>query len=158
MTLRVGDAAPEFTLDGIDGRTGARCEYRLSDGYGKPQIVVFYPADNTPVCTEQLVSYTAGIGELARFDARVLALSPQSLQSHADFAARHGGFAFPLLSDTDARVGEAYGILGLLNLYRRSVFVLDDAGRIRFLHRAIGPGLRFVPIETIAEHLEPISS
>lgn len=149
MTLRVGDLAPDFTLEGTDGAGGDPTSYRLSDGYGRPQVLVFYPADETPVCTEQLKTYTAGIGELAHLDARVLAISPQSVDSHRSFAAAHGGFAFPLLSDPDKAVGREFGIIGLLDLYRRTLVVLDAHGVVTYLHRAIGPGLSFVPLHAI---------
>ena len=149
MTARVGEAAPDFELDGVDGTTGERAGYRLSDGYGAPQVLVFYPADETPVCTEQLKAYTSGIGALGGVDARIMALSPQSPESHAAFAAAHGGFAFPLLSDPDRSVGRAFGILGLLELYRRSIFVLDAEGVVRYVHRALGMGTSFVPLDAI---------
>jgi peroxiredoxin Q/BCP len=149
MTLRVGDRAPDFTLEGTDGTGGPATTYRLSDGYGRPQVLVFYPADETPVCTEQLKTYSAGIGELSGLDARVLALSPQSVDSHRSFAAAHGGFAFPLLSDPDKAVGRSFGIIGLLDLYRRTIVVLDANGLVTFLHRAVGPGLSFVPLDRI---------
>lgn len=154
MTLRVGDPAPDFELDGIDGLTGEAGRYRLADGSGAPQVLVFYPADETPVCTAQLIAYTEGIGDLEGLDARVLALSPQSVDSHAAFADHHGGFAFPLLSDPDRSVGRAYGNLGLLDLYRRTVVIIDAGGEVRFLHRAIGPGLRFLPLDTIVAEVE----
>jgi len=152
--LRVGDRAPAFELDGVDGATGERDRFRLDSGVGGPQVLVFYPADDTPVCTQQLVSYTDGIADLRRVGARVLALSPQSLDSHEEFARRHGGFAFPLLSDPGSVVGDAYGIIGLLGLYRRSIFVIDAEGLVRFMHRAIGPGLAFVPVDKIVSRIE----
>lgn len=154
MTIRVGDPAPDFELDGVDGCSGQRGRYRLGDGLGRPQVLVFYPADETPVCTRQLIAYTSGIGELEVLDARVLALSPQSLDSHVEFAANHGGFAFPMLSDSDRAVGSDYGILGLLDLYRRSTVVIDASGEVRFLHRAVGPGLKFLPLDTIVREVE----
>ena len=64
-------------------------------------MLVFYPGDNTPVCTRQLNSYTADIDAFREVDATVLAISPQSVESHDQFSADQGGFAFPLLSDTD---------------------------------------------------------
>ena len=54
----------------------------------------------------------------------------------SEFSCKHGGFAFPLLADTDKEVGEAYGILGPLGFYRRSVFVVDGEGIVRYAHRA----------------------
>ena len=130
--VRVGDPAPDFTLPGTGGRT-----YSLSEFRGRPVVVVFYPGDNTPVCTKQLNSYTADIGDFSEVNAQILAVSPQDVESHEGFSAKQGGFAFPLLADTDKEVGEAYGILGPLGFYRRSAFVVDGEGVIRYAHRAV---------------------
>jgi peroxiredoxin Q/BCP len=157
MTARIGEPAPAFEVPGVDGETGETATYRLSDGLGRPQVLAFYPADDTPVCTEQLKAYTKGVGELGGIDARILALSPQSVESHRSFAAAHGGFAFPLLSDEDKAVGDAYGILGLLELYRRSIFVIDAEGLVRYVHRAVGPGATFVPLDSIVAALDAAS-
>src|SRR4051794_30021770 len=99
--------APSFTLSGTGGR-----DYSLEDERGHTVVLVFYPGDNTPVCTVQLRSYTADWGHFEGVGATVWAISPQSVKSHEDFSCRQGGFAFPLLADTDKTVGEAYGILG----------------------------------------------
>lgn len=151
--LRVGDLAPDFDLDGVDGATGAATRYRLSDRLGAPVIVAFYPADNTPVCTAQLLSYTRHIGLLDAPGVQLFAISPQDVDSHREFAAAQGGFAFPLLSDVDKSVGRAYGILGLMDLYRRSTFVLDAEGRVVHAHRAIGPGMSFEPLDELVHHV-----
>ena len=147
-TLRVGDRAPSFELDGIDGATGEFRRFRSEDFVG-PLIVAFYPADNTPVCTEQLLSYTRNIGLLDREGMQLVAISPQDPESHRRFALAHGGFAFPLLSDVDKSVGAAFGILGLLDLYRRSTFVIDADGVVVSAHRAIGPGHGFRQLEEL---------
>ncbi len=144
----VGDAAPDFTLPGING--GQRGDYSLADHRGQPVVLAFYPGDNTPVCTRQLTAYTAGIGEFSDVQAQVLAISPQSVDSHEGFATKHGGFAFPLLADADKAVGRAYGTLGPIGFYRRSVFVVDAAGIIAYAHRAIG-GLTYRPTAELIE-------
>jgi len=128
----VGDPAPDFSLPGTGGRTFSLSEYR-----GRPVVIVFYPGDNTPVCTKQLNSYTSDIGDFSEVNAQILALSPQDVESHEGFSAKQGGFAFPLLADTDKQVGKAYGILGPLGFYRRSAFVVDGEGIIRYAHRAV---------------------
>ena len=75
----------------------------------------------------------------------MLAMSPQSIESHERFAAKQGGFAFPLLADVDKAVGRAYGIVGPLGFYRRAAFVVDAAGVVRWVvplaHRAPLPVL-----------------
>lgn len=139
MTISVGDLAPEFTLPGTGGRN-----YSLIDYIGKPVVLVFYPADNTAVCTRQLCSYTKSIDEFTNVGAQVLGISAQGVQSHEQFSQKHG-FGFPLLADTDKEVSGRYGVLGPLGYSRRSVFVVDDAGIIRYVHRALA-GLTFRPV------------
>lgn len=144
--LRVGDEAPDFTLPGIDrGEVGS---WTLSEQRGQPVVLVFYPGDGTPVCTRQLVTYTDEIAAFADVGAQVLALSPQSVDSHRQFASDNGGFAFPLLADEGKEVGLAYGIVGPLGFYRRCVFVVDEHGVIAWIHRAVA-GLSFQPSDEI---------
>lgn len=139
----VGDMAPDFTLPGTGGR-----DYSLQEYRGQAVVVVFYPGDNTPVCTSQLRSYTGDIGRFEEVGAQVLAISPQDVASHEDFACRQGGFAFPLLADVDRAVGAAYDIIGPAGFYRRSVFVVDSDGVVRYAHRATS-GLTFRPVDEI---------
>ena len=129
MSVGVGDPAPAFTLPG----TGAR-SYSLADYAGQVVVVVFYPGDNSPVCTLQLRSYTHDIEQFNDLGAQVLAISPQSVDSHEKFSASNG-FAFPLLADEDKAAGERYGVVGPLGFYRRSVFVVDRGGVLRYVHR-----------------------
>lgn len=131
MTAAVGSAAPDFTLPGTGGQDYALASYR-----GKPVVLVFYPGDNTAVCTSQLKAYSSDFDEFADVDAQILAISPQDVTSHEGFSGKHG-FKFPLLADVDKKVGSAYGVLGPVGFYRRSVFVVDRDGIIRYAHRAV---------------------
>jgi peroxiredoxin len=99
-------------------------------------VLVFYPGDDTAVCTLQLNTYTTDIGRFDEVGAQVLAINPQSLDSHERFACHQGGFAFPLLSDEDQEVGRLYDVPGPLGFYRRSVFVVDGVGVVRYAHRS----------------------
>lgn len=142
MAFGVGDVAPDFELPGTGNQT-----YALRDFRGVPVVLVFYPGDNTPVCTKQLNSYN---DELAAFDqlgAQVLAVSAQDIESHEAFAATNG-FRFPLLADTDKTVAQAYGTVGPLGFARRSVFVVDGDGVIRYAHRAVA-GLTYRPVSEL---------
>jgi peroxiredoxin Q/BCP len=143
MPVRVGDEAPAFSLPGTGGRIYTLKEYR-----GQPVVLVFYPGDNTPVWTEQLNQYTSDIDKFGEVGAQVLAISPQSVESHEGFACKQGGFGFPLLADEDKAVGIAYGIIGPVGFYRRSVFVIDADGVIRYAHRTVG-GLTFRPTDEL---------
>ena len=149
-TPGVGDKAPDFSLPGTDGR-----DYSLADYRGKPVVLVFYPGDDTPVCTKQLTAYTNDIGQFEGVGAQVLAISPQSVKSHESFRTKHG-FAFPLLADTDKEGAGRYGTLGPLGFPRRSVFVVDAEGVIRYAHRAIA-GLTFRHTDELVEAVRSAS-
>ena len=148
--IEVGDLAPDFSLDGCSGDGREQKQYSLADFRGRPVVLVFYPADNSPVCTAQLRSYTDDMSAFDNVNAQVLALSPQSISDHIDFALRNGGFGFPLLADADKLVAKDYDILGPLGFYRRSVFVVDANGIIRWARRATA-GLTFRPVDEIVE-------
>lgn len=156
MGVAVGDPAPSFSLPGIDGATGSELTLELSDLRGDPVVLVFYPADDSPVCTAQLGEYTQQIGSFEALSARVVAISPQSPESHRIFAAAQDGFAFPMLSDEDKAVARSYGNLGLLDLYRRCTFVLDREGTVVWLHRAMGPGIRYSQVDKLVGVLSGI--
>jgi peroxiredoxin Q/BCP len=146
VSISTGDSAPSFALPATDGR-----EVSLDDFRGRPVVLVFYPGDDTPVCTKQLNSYNDDLSQFEALNAQVLAISAQGIESHEKFAAKHG-FRFPLLSDTDKSVAAAYGTLGPLGFPRRSIFVIDGEGTVVYVHRAIA-GLTFRPVSELVEVL-----
>jgi peroxiredoxin Q/BCP len=156
VAAEVGRPAPDFELDGTDDTEAGHRTYKLAEYRGQVVVLVFYPGDNTPVCTRQLNTYTDDIDQFAAVGAQVLAISPQSVQSHDDFSCKQGGFAFPLLADTDKAVGEVYGILGPLGFYRRSVFVVDKEGVVRWAHKAVA-GLTFRPTAELIDAVKAAS-
>jgi peroxiredoxin Q/BCP len=149
MSVGVGDQAPDFTLSG----TGDR-DYSLSEFRGKPVVIVFYPGDDTPVCTKQLNAYNDGLDQFHELDAQIIGISAQSVDSHEAFSGKHG-FEFPLLADTDKQVAAAYGTLGPIGFPRRSIFIVDGEGVIRYAHKAIA-GLTFRPVEELIGELEKL--
>jgi len=157
-TPDVGAAAPDFTLPGVvlSGGRAERGEYTLSAQRGHPLVLAFYPGDNTPVCTRQLCSYTSELDSFTSLDATVWGISPQDLDSHEGFARRYN-LSFPLLADTDLTVTRRYGItLGPSNL-RRSVFVIDSAGVLRWKHVTL-VGLTFPRAAEIASQLAALAA
>lgn len=149
MSVGVGDRAPEFTLPG----TGDR-EYSLSEFLGHPIVLVFYPGDDTPVCTKQLNAYNDDLDQFEALDAQIIGISAQGLESKEAFSDKHG-FEFPLLADTDKKVAAAYGTLGPIGFPRRSIFIIDRDGIIRYAHRAMA-GLTFRPVDELIGELEKI--
>jgi peroxiredoxin Q/BCP len=149
MSLKVGDRAPDFTLTSQSGE-----QVSLSDYSGHPVVVVFYPGDDTAVCTKQLNSYNDDLSQFEALDAQIVAISAQGLDSKQAFASKYG-FRFPLLADTDKKVAAAYGTLGPAGFPRRSVFIVDAGGAVRYAHRAIA-GLTFRPVSELVEVLSAL--
>lgn len=136
-TPQVGDPAPDFALPGTPGGK----LYALEEYRGRSVVLVFYPGDDTLICTTQLVNYSSDLHQFADLGAQVLAISPQDLASHESFAERHE-LGFPLLADTGKVMGRAYEVVGPLGFYKRSVFVIDGDGVVRYAHRS-GHGLTY---------------
>lgn len=150
MSIGVGDRAPDFTLPGQDGT-----EVSLSDYSGKPVVLVFYPGDDSPVCTKQLNAYNEGLSQFDEVDAQIVGISAQGIESKQAFTAKHG-FEFPLLADVDKEVAGAYGTLGPIGFPRRSIFIVDAGGVIRYAHKAIA-GLTYRPVDELIEQLQQLS-
>ena len=157
-TPETGQVPPDFTLPGVElaGGEATQREYTLSQHRGKPIVLAFYPGDNTAVCTRQLCSYTSGLESFTGFGASVWAISPQGLASHEQFARKYD-LAFPLLADEGLTVARRYGItLGGAGL-RRSGFVIDADGVLRWKHITL-VGLTFPTAETISARLASLKA
>lgn len=157
-TPDVGKAAPDFTLPGVlvTAQGAARADYTLSARRGKPVVLAFYPGDNTSVCTKQLCSYTSGLDSFTSLGATVWGISPQDVDSHEGFARKYD-LAFPLLADTGLAVTQQYGI-GLAGAgLRRSVFVIDGEGVLRWKHVTL-VGRTFPKTEVITAQLAALAS
>ena len=134
--LKEGSKAPAFTLPASTGG-----QISLGDYQGKQTIVLyFYPKDMTPGCTQEACSFRDLSEEFAAAGAVILGVSTDDLDSHGEFVARHD-LTFPLLSDGDAKVGEAYGVWKERNTYgkkhmgiERTTFVIDREGVIRRIY------------------------
>jgi len=129
--LEAGDIAPEFTVPNQDGASVS-----LGDFAGKNTIVYFYPAASTPGCTTQACDFRDSINSLKSAGYQVLGVSKDELPALKKFQAEEG-LNFPLLSDPDLRVHNAYGAYGEKSLYGktvtgtlRSTFVVGPDGRI----------------------------
>jgi peroxiredoxin Q/BCP len=126
MHLREGDQAPDFTLTGVP--SGA---YHLADQRGKVVVLAFYPGDFTPVCVRQLRHYEAQREKLVETGAVLWAISTDNLELHERMAKSYA-LSFPLLADPGGKVAAQYGVRGLLGSARRSIFILDPQGTLRY--------------------------
>lgn len=121
----VGRTAPDFELKDNNGRT-----WRLSDHRGKVVALVFYPRDETPVCTKQMCSMRDRWVDYQATGAEVVALSVASVDSHKHFAEHHG-LPQRLLADENGAVTRLYNVRSLFGGSQRAVIVIDPKGVIR---------------------------
>ena len=140
---RVGDLAPDFSLSDGKGRT-----WRLADQRGKAVALVFYPKDETPVCTKQMCSMRDRWTDYQSTGAEVAAISVGSVESHRQFAEHHG-LPQTLLADERGEVTKLFGVQSLLGGSQRAVIVIDPAGVIRY-RRSVLPIFRPGDDEVIA--------
>ena len=144
----VGDRAPDFELQGTAG------PFKLSDHRGERVVLLFYPGDNTPVCTKQFCSYAARPDEMRDLPATVVGISAQGLESHQEFQSKHD-IPVPLLADVDKSVAKSFGVTAPMVGTRRAVIVVDEDGvvRHRFVHRL---GLDFQTVDDIRAVLDEL--
>ncbi len=114
--------APGFTLPDSEGAMVS-----LADFAGKKVLLIFYPGDDTPVCTAQLCDYRNNVTEFTKRGIAVVGISSDSPQSHKSFAERNS-LPFTLLSDTEKKTAKAYDALGFLGISQRAYALIDENG------------------------------
>jgi peroxiredoxin Q/BCP len=125
--MNIGEKAPDFTLKDLNGD-----DWRLSDYLGKTVVLLFYPGDNTPVCTAQLCSVRDNWSEYQATGAEVVGISTDSVSSHRSFADKYD-LTLKLLSDEKGEVVNAYNVKSWLpGRSARAVVVIDKNGIIRY--------------------------
>ncbi len=129
--LKVGQKAPEFEAVTDEGK-----KIRLSDFRGKKVVLYSYPKDNTPGCTREACAFRDGLARIRKANAVVLGMSADSAASHKSFREKFK-LNFPLLSDPDRRIVQAYGVwkkksfMGRTYMgIERTTFLIDEEGRI----------------------------
>lgn len=125
--IHEGSSAPDFALPDGDGAT-----WRLADQRGKVVVLLFYPGDETPICTRQMCSVRDRWEDYAATGAEVVGISTNSAESHKNFAEHHK-LPLRLLADVDRKVADLYGANSMIpGKVARSVFVIDAGGVVRY--------------------------
>jgi thioredoxin-dependent peroxiredoxin len=129
--VEVGKKAPAFTMESSDGDS-----VKLADLAGKSVVLYFYPRDNTPGCTIEAEGFRDAVPALRKLGAVVLGVSKDSIASHCKFRDKYK-LSFPLLTDADGKVMEAYGAWGDKVMYGkkmkgiiRSTVLIDGEGKV----------------------------
>lgn len=131
MTVAIGKKAPDFTLPRDGGGT-----IKLSDFQGHKVVLYFYPKDDTSGCTLQACTFNENLNGFNKLDARIIGISKDSVKKHDKFKEKYG-LTFPLVSDEDGTVCEAYGTWVQKSMYgrkymgiERTTFLIDEHGKI----------------------------
>lgn len=140
----VGDPAPSFTLPNQD-----EDPVRLDRFEGDPLVLFFYPGDFTPGCTREACKFRDAFEDLRGLDAHVVGISQDSPSKHAHFRDKYD-LPFPLLSDEDGAIAQAYGVDGFLRT-RRVTFIIGPDGTIQERIASLLPGSH---IKNALKHLE----
>jgi peroxiredoxin Q/BCP len=138
MSWEVGEKAPEFSLPADGGATVALKDYK-----GKAVVLYFYPKDDTSGCTAEACAFGEALPQFGKAKAAVIGISRDSVASHDKFKAKYQ-LPFPLASDADGKVCEAYGVWVEKSMYgrkymgiERSTFLIDGQGVIRNIWRKV---------------------
>jgi peroxiredoxin Q/BCP len=147
--IEVGKQAPRFCLPDKDNN-----KVCLKDFEGRWLVLYFYPKDNTSGCTMEAVYFTRAKAQFEKLNSVILAVSPDSMESHCRFADKHG-LKITLLSDPEHKVLESYGVWQKKKMYGkefrgvvRSTFLIDPKGKIRYLW----------PKVKVARHIEEVKN
>ena len=138
MSIEVGDQAPDFTLPSDGGGTVA-----LKALKGSPVVLYFYPKDDTSGCTAQACAFRDALPDFSKVKAEVVGISRDSVASHDKFKQKYE-LPFPLASDEDGKVCDAYGVWVEKSMYgrkymgiERATFLIDGEGVVRKIWRKV---------------------
>lgn len=143
----VGDDAPDFELEGTDGA------FRLSEHLGEKVLLLFYPGDETTVCTKQFCSYRDNSEAFGALGVTAVGISGNDAESKRSFTDHHE-LNVPLLADPDLSVAASYDAKSRLGMAKRAVIIVDEEGKVAYRHdHALG-----LDFQTVAELKEALDS
>lgn len=136
--LKEGDKAPNFSLSNESGET-----VELKDFKGKTVVLYFYPKDMTPGCTQEACDFRDAQSQFKKAKTVILGVSKDSVERHVKFQQKYD-LNFPLLSDEDGKVCEAYGVWKQKSLYgkkfmgiERTTFIIGPTGKIEKIYSKV---------------------
>ena len=148
--LKPGDPAPDFHATTTDGKPVSLQDYR-----GRKLVMYFYPMDDTPGCTKQACSLRDHNADIKAKGAAILGVSTQGEESHQKFTRKYN-LNFPLLADTDGKVGRAYGTLGGGGIVSKLKSAAGMADRVTFIIDENGKVAHVIAKPDVAHHAEEV--
>ena len=141
IKVKPGDQAPDF-----EGPTGDGQTLGLKDFHGKNIVLYFYPKDDTPGCTKEACSFRDNIQPIRSLGAEIIGVSVDSAESHKKFSTKFG-LPFPLISDKQKRIANAYGVMKDVGIgTKRVTFIIDKNGKLA----------RVFPKVDVSKHTEEV--
>ena len=125
--MKAGDIATNFTLKDQDGN-----DFELYNNLNQPLLLVFYPKDNTLVCSNQLANYNENLDEFINNDIKVVGISTDSINSHSKFCNKLN-LNFPLLSDQDKKVSKMFDALNFMGMKKRLLVLIGKNKKILWM-------------------------
>ena len=151
----IGNAAPDFSLSGATNQEDTNVS--LSDFEGKKLVILFYPLDFSPVCSEQVPDFNENLDAIRAKGADVIAINRDSTFAHKAWSEALGGIGFPLLSDMNLEVSKQYGMaLEEVGITTRGVLIVDESGKVAFKHVEDAPPDNTLSAEQILGELDKI--
>jgi peroxiredoxin Q/BCP len=147
MMIEEGKMAPDFTLPDGEGKMVSLAEFN-----GKKVLLIFYPGDDTPVCTAQLCDYRNNVTAFTSRGITVVGISGDSPESHKKFAEKHE-LPFQLLSDQERTVAKAYDALGFLGMSQRAYVLIDEAGKVLLAYSDFLP-ITYQPMKELLARID----
>ncbi len=144
--MKVGEKAPDFELENQNGR-----KFKLANHRGKFIMLVFYPKDDSPVCTKQLCSYNEYLEQFNEIGILTIAISTDTTESHRDFASKYN-LGFPVLSDKNKEVSKKYGALNILGMSKRKIVLIGQDGKVLF-EKSVLPITYIKPEELLSDEM-----
>ncbi len=151
----IGSAAPDFSLSGATNQENT--DVSLSDFEGKKLVILFYPLDFSPVCSEQVPDFNENLDAIRAKGADVIAINRDSTFAHKAWSEALGGIGFPLLSDMNLEVSKQYGMaLEEVGITTRGVLIVNESGKVAFKHVEDAPPDNTLSAEQVLGELDKI--
>jgi len=145
--IEKGKQAPEFSLPDAQGKMVSLSEFK-----GKKVLLIFYPGDDTPVCTAQLCDYRNNVTQFTQRGIEVIGISGDSPESHRQFAEKHE-LPFLLLSDEAHSAAKAYDALGFLGMSQRAYVLIDEQGTVLLAYSDFLP-ITYQPMKDLLARID----
>lgn len=144
--MKIGDVVENFLLKDQYGN-----DFDLYKNLTSNILLVFYPKDNTLVCTKQLNDYTLHNSLFTEFGIKIICINIDPVESHQAFC-KQNNFVFPILSDTDKSVSKKFNAVGLLGMNKRKLALIGKDKRVKFLRTTLS--IIFLNSQRIIEDLK----